>query len=288
VMRTLVVGASGLLGRALMRQTGAELVGTAFTRARQTLVPLDARSPEGVLALCRSAEPDVVVNLVAERRPSHWKDPAALRAVNVATASNVAKAASRVGAALLHVSTDYVFPSGGPFDVDAPHAPANLYGQTKSEAERAVRQVCGDAVVVRMPVLYGPVQHADECNLSELTRRITTAAQPLPLDTWAQRRPTHVDDIAHTLNRMVADIDRWLGRSAHLSAGGWHSQYDMGRLIVELLGLDPARIKTTENVAPDRPRRVELLLDADTPHLTRYQSLAQALPTLLDNFLEAQ
>jgi dTDP-4-dehydrorhamnose reductase len=283
--RVLVVGGSGLLGRALLNRLGPNAAGTAMSRHEAGLIPLDARNSDAVLDVARRVSPAVIMNLVAERRPAHWDDANALHASNVTSAMNAARAARSIDVALVHISTDYVFPSGGPFEPDAPHAPTNLYARTKSAAEDVVRQECPDAIIMRMPVLYGPVRHASECNLSELVQRVATATEPLTLDTWAHRRPTHVDDVAQTLSLMATSIESWLGQSAHVSAKDWYSQYDMGSLITELLPAAPVRLVATENLAPDRPQRVELLLDERTPHIADYRSLADALPTLMENYL---
>jgi dTDP-4-dehydrorhamnose reductase len=284
VSRALVVGSSGLLGRALIRRVGPSATGTGRTRLGGGRLALDARDPEAVLRAARQARPDVVVNLVAERRPAHWADPDALRAVNVATAAHVAAAARSLGADMVHISTDYVFPSGGPFPVDAPHAPTNAYGATKSEAESVVRHAHGEAVIVRMPVLYGRVEHPAECNLSQLVHRLASAREPVALDTWAQRRPTHVDDVAETLARLIDAVEPWRGLTVHVSATGWHSQFEMGQLAAELLGLDPALLAPAFNASPGRPRRVELRLDDETPYLSGYRPLEEGLAQLVEGY----
>ncbi len=285
--RVLVLGGSGLLGRALMRRLGPRATGVALMRSGPGLVRLDARELSSVLDLVRSVRPEVVVNLIAERRPAYWQDPDELHRTNVTTAGNAARAARDGGAALVHVSTDYVFPSGGPFAPDAPHAPTNAYGQTKSAAESEVRQVLPRVVVIRMPVLYGPVETAGECNLAELVTRIALARELVELDSWAQRRPTHVADVARSLEAITGSADRWAGRSVHLSARQWYSQYEMGLRAARLLGVDPGRIRAVEKPADDRPRRIDLALEAGVPSLSGYRSLAHGLPALLDGYLAA-
>lgn len=281
----LVLGGSGLLGRALLRELGPMATGTAMTRLAPGLAQVDAREPAAVLALARSVRPVVIVNLVAERRPSHWGDLDELRRTNVTTAANSALAARDVNAALLHISTDYVFPSGGPFAPDHPHYPMNAYGRSKSAAESQVRRILPGTVIIRMPVLYGPVQTLSECNLSELVARISATHEPVVLDSWARRRPTHVADVARTLGGIVQSLSHWEGRSVHVSAQQWYSQYEMGLCIGELLGSDLELIQAADRRAADRPRQVDLALDPTTPFLGEYRSMADALPLLINDYL---
>ncbi|MFC6637376.1 sugar nucleotide-binding protein [Sulfitobacter sp. JBTF-M27] len=283
--RMLVFGSSGLLGRALMSRMSVKAVGTSLTREAEDRVKLDAVNAEAVRNVIEEVKPEIVVNLIAERRPKFWGDLVSLRKVNVDTARNVAEAAAIYGADLIHVSTDYVFPNGGPHSVNSPHLPTNSYGFTKSEAESAVRSENRDAIIVRMPVLYGSVERFDECNLSELVHRLYCATQPVSLDTWAKRRPTHVADVAETLAQIADNPQAWRHRNIHVSAKGWHSQFEMGRLAAQLIGIDFSMLNPVSNDNPERPRMVDLELDTYTPFLDRYRSLEQGLAEVYESYV---
>ncbi len=283
--QVLVVGSSGLLGRALMRRLASGAVGTSRSRDVEGSVVLDALDEEAVMRVAREVRPTIIVNLVAERRPTYWTDLKSLHATNVVTADNVAKAARMIGADLVHASTDYVFPSGGPHSTDALHRPTNAYGATKSEAETVIRRVHRDAMIIRMPVLYGSVVRPDECNLSELVRRLHLATGPVNLDTWAQRRPTHVDDVAETLACVIKSIEAWRQNTVHVSATGWYSQFEMGQIAAGLLELDPSILVPVSNDSPERPRIVDLELDDNTPFLDRYRSLEEGLAQLFESYV---
>jgi dTDP-4-dehydrorhamnose reductase len=73
---------------------------------------------------------------------------------------NVALASDRVGARLVHLSTDLVFDGehGAPYREDAEPQPISPYGQAKLEAEQLVAQLAGDALVVRTSLLYGKAE----------------------------------------------------------------------------------------------------------------------------------
>src|SRR5258707_9472246 len=130
----LITGASGMLGRDLMRRfADVGAVGTALSRTGAGLTRLDLTDHAATAALVRELRPKVIVHAAAERRPDvSEKDHAATRALNVDATANLGKAARHAGAYVLGISTDYVFDgSKAPYrEEDAPH-PLNYYGQTK-------------------------------------------------------------------------------------------------------------------------------------------------------------
>jgi dTDP-4-dehydrorhamnose reductase len=79
------------------------------------------------------------------------------RGINAAGAGNIAAVAREIGAAMLHVSTDYVFRGDGdkPYLESEPMDPAGAYGRTKAEGERLVAAACERHFIVRTAWLYG-------------------------------------------------------------------------------------------------------------------------------------
>jgi dTDP-4-dehydrorhamnose reductase len=153
--RWLVTGAAGMLGRdltALLRARGEHC--TALLRA-----DLDITDLAETAAVVGAVKPDVVVNCAAwtavDAAEDHEEEA---RAVNCLGAANLAAACAKVGALLVHPSTDYVFDgrAGTPYAEDAATAPAGAYGRTKLAGEQAVRGALPDAsYIVRTAWLYG-------------------------------------------------------------------------------------------------------------------------------------
>lgn len=150
--RWVVLGAPGMLGQDVM--TVAEAAGHEVTGLGRS--NLDITSASAVLDAVTGY--DVVVNCAAwtavDDAETH---EAEAFAVNATGAAHVARAASRAGARLVHLSTDYVFDGGAtaPYPEDAPVAPRSAYGRTKVAGEWAVRAEAPDALVVRTAWLYG-------------------------------------------------------------------------------------------------------------------------------------
>ncbi len=79
------------------------------------------------------------------------------RGINALGAENIAKLAARIGAVMIHISTDYVFRGDGdkPYLESDPMDPAGAYGRTKAEGERMVAASCARHFIIRTAWLYG-------------------------------------------------------------------------------------------------------------------------------------
>ena len=153
-MKILITGARGLVGRALTehcRTHGDEV----FAYDHQSL---DIADPEKVKAIVGERRPEAVINCAA------WTDvdgcesnPEKARNVNALGPENLARAARRVDAVLLTISTDYVF-DGLKDDFytqrDQPR-PISVYGRAKLEGERLAQAEHARTIVVRTGYIFG-------------------------------------------------------------------------------------------------------------------------------------
>ena len=178
--RCLITGASGLLGRALMRAFTAasteskaaaavkwECTGAAFSRASKNLIKVDLRDAKAVRELVTKLKPNVIVHAAAERFPDKVEaDKEAAQKLNVEATRELASAAKEVGAWLLYISTDYVFDGkASPYKTSDKPNPLNTYGALKLGGEQAVLKELPSAVVLRVPFLYGSVECATQLAL---------------------------------------------------------------------------------------------------------------------------
>jgi len=152
--RILVTGARGQLGRELLR---------AFD-GRAQLIPcdrstLDQSLPTQIRERVREVVPDIVINTAAYTAVDRAEsEPDLARAINAQAPAIFAEEAKRIGALLVHYSTDYVFDGSKPgaWLEDDPTGPLNVYGATKLAGEEAVRSVGGRYLIFRTSWVYGP------------------------------------------------------------------------------------------------------------------------------------
>ncbi len=252
-MRVLVAGAGGQLGRALvpaLTARGHEPV--ALTREELDL---------GIAGAARAAldrvRPDVVVNAAGYTAVDRAEtEPEAAYRANQLAVRHLVNACADAGAALCHLSTDFVF--GGPppdpahrwqeWDEPEPHG---VYAQSKRDGELEVLHGRASAYLVRTAWLYGaagPNFVLTMCRLARRDGRLRVVRDQ-------QGTPTWTGHLAPALARLVET--RAFG-VYHLTAGGETSWWGFARAIVAGVGLavpvDP--ISTAEFGSPaPRPQR---------------------------------
>jgi dTDP-4-dehydrorhamnose reductase len=151
-VRILVTGAGGQLAGALERLATPGLQITALGADRLDIT--DAAAVERTVA---ALGPDSIVNAAAYTAVDRAEsEPDLARRVNADGPGHLARAASRRGAFLVHVSTDFVFAGdlGRPYRPDDEPGPLSVYGRTKLEGERAVRAEATDAAIIRTAWVY--------------------------------------------------------------------------------------------------------------------------------------
>lgn len=252
MFKVAVIGASGLLGRAIAGELGQQadwqVVPTAFRRADPHMDVLDVRDAQAVDAFVAREKPDALVIAAAERRPDICEnDPALARALNVDAVRALASAANRHGAWVLSISTDYVFDgSRPPYRHDDPPAPLNAYGRSKLDGERVLLETAERGCVLRLPLLYGPIIGWQESAVTSLVPAIAASvrgaagATPANMDAWAIRYPTFTPDVAVVIRQMlechargetVNGIVQWSGDEPM-------TKYDIARHLAGALRLD--------------------------------------------------
>jgi dTDP-4-dehydrorhamnose reductase len=298
-VRIAVIGASGLVGRAVVRELGTradwKVIGTAHRRADHRTVALDIRDAAAIEAFVAQHAPDAIVIAAAERRPDVCeRDPELARALNVEAVETIATAAKRRGAWVLSLSTDYVFDgTNPPYRTDDPPCPINAYGRSKLDGERALQQATDFGCVLRLPLLFGHIVEWQESAVTSLVPAVVaSAAHNAPaavMDDWATRYPTFTGDVAYVIRQLLERYEQGepICGIAHWSAAEPMTKFEIAKRIARALGV-AARIEPQRASADATPRPRDCQLDASrlealgigrrTPFDTALRSVLDAFP----------
>lgn len=278
-MKALVTGASGQLGRALVARLGTSA--HALTRAQ-----LDVTDATAVSAAFDSIRPDVVINATAYNMVDGAEsEPEAAFAVNAAAVLSLALAARRVGARLVHVSSDYVFDGAQsrPYVEDDVPRPINTYGRSKRAGEMMVEAVGGPALLVRTSGVFGPGGSRAKGGsfVDRILERARTGATLRVVDDH-HFAPTFAPDLAAAL---VALVDEKATGTVHVTNEGACSWYELARAALDLADLHATvdRISSAELAAPARRPLYSVLSNARFADLTgaSLRSWREALAEML-------
>lgn len=151
-MRVLITGSTGQLGTELLRSTPAGVEAVGLSRSQCDIT--DAAAVEEAVS---SIRPCVMINTAAYTAVDKAEEePHQAFAVNATGAGNVARAARRIDARMIHISTDYVFDGNRatPYPPNAETNPVNVYGVSKLVGETEVISADPRALIVRTGWLY--------------------------------------------------------------------------------------------------------------------------------------
>jgi dTDP-4-dehydrorhamnose reductase len=155
-MKIWLCGAQGMLGSAIAAKLSAR--GTSFEGSDREL---DIADRDQVLAFAERMRPDWIVNAAAYTNVDGAEsDQEQAERVNAAGPECLGEAAARVGASVLHFSTDYVFDGKGstPYEENAPCAPNGVYARSKLEGEQRLLAAARGRIrvqIVRTSWLFG-------------------------------------------------------------------------------------------------------------------------------------
>ena len=244
-MRTLIIGANGLLGKALMEQWESDQVTGVGPQ------DADIRDPDALRRLFDRARPQYTVLLAAYTDVDGCeKDPRRADEVNRAGAIHVAEAARNAGSGLMFLSTDYVFDGTKktPYEKDDPVNPINVYGRSKAEAEHGIREILPACCILRTSWLFGAGGRCFPNTILELalTREKLTVVHD------QKGSPTFNRDLAAAIIKLATAGTQG---TLHLTNAGACTWFELAREVVRAADLTEVTVEPVTTAEFPRPAR---------------------------------
>ena len=229
-MRILVLGRSGQVGAALSQslQGLGDLI--ALDRAQ-----LDLSNTDAIRTALRELQPQIVINAAAYTAvDAAESDQAMAFQINAVAPQVIAEESERLGAALIHYSTDYVFDGSkqGAWLEDDATAPLSVYGHSKLAGEQAITDVGGTHLILRTSWVYG--LHGKNFLLTML--KLAESRDSLAIVDDQIGAPTWALTIADATSAIIRDAGEPAQLAAlsgiyHLCAGGHTSWFGFAQAI---------------------------------------------------------
>lgn len=245
--RVLIIGANGLVGRAMKEVFEAEYEVHAVDKDQ-----VDVTVYNSVKRVIKDLSPQVVVNAAGFSDVDACERKSQLAfAVNAEGAKNVAKAVSLVKAKMVYISSDYVFDGkkNTPYTEEDQPNPLNVYGESKLLGERYVQDLSEDFLIIRTQWLFGP--HGRNF-VDTLLSLLDQGQERIEVVDDLVGSPTYTLDLAEAL-KVLLKKDAW--GIYHISNSGQCSWYELAREVLNLMGKDKVELVPISSADLTRPAR---------------------------------
>ncbi len=246
-MKILLLGKGGQVGWELQRSL-APLGEVVALDRHSTDCCGNLGNLDGLAETVRAVRPDVIVNAAAYTAVDKAEsEPDGARAINSTAPCVLAQEAQKLGAWLVHYSTDYVFDGSGsrPWIESDQTAPLNVYGQTKLEGERLIAKNCDKHLILRTSWVYG----ARGGNFAKTMLRLAQEREKLTVIDDQFGAPTGADLLADVTAHIVRKAGQEPASSEklagiyHLVAGGETNWFEYAKQVLVLAQRSSIAIK---------------------------------------------
>lgn len=260
-MNILVTGSNGQLGNEIKSivNSGKSEIGDDFKYLKSSkfnyidIDELDITILKDVIKYVTSGNYDVIINCAAYTNVNGCESniDTAFK-VNSIGPRNLAIAAQKVGAKLIHVSTDYVFEGNGtqPYREWDSKLPQSVYGKTKALGEDYVSDFCTRYFIVRTAWLYGYVGG----NFVKTMIKLAKEKGEVKVVNDQRGNPTNANDLAHHLLKLASTEEYGIYNCTGKGECSW---YEFAKKIIEFAGIDAKVTPCTTKEFPTPARRPE-------------------------------
>ncbi len=263
----LLIGKNGQVGYELERLLPGLGPVAALDRTE-----LDLSRPEEIRRVIRAIRPRLIVNAAAYTAVDQAEtDQTTARAINAEAPGVMAEEAKRIGAVLVHYSTDYVFDGlkNSPYHEEDPKNPLSVYGITKLAGEEAIRQSGALHLIFRTAWVYSTRGR----NFLLTVLRLASQREELRIVSDQVGAPTWCREIARSTVAALQNLSAGLGLDAfspalsgtyHMTASGIATWFDFARAICEEAANAPEDLSWISEATAGRTLAVQRILPIRT------------------------
>lgn len=271
--KILITGSNGLLGQKLVDlylEDGADFVATSTGENRHPkgskmkYIPLDITSSGDLKRVLENVKPDIIINTAAMTNVDACEnEPKKCQALNVTSVKNMASWAKKNNAFVLHLGTDFIFDGeNGPYTEEDEANPLSLYGQSKLDSEKVLKESGCRYAVARTILVYGLVANMSRSNIVLWAKSMLEQGKEITIVDDQFRSPTFAEDLAMGCYLIAKGEHEGV---FNISGKDLKSVYALVQEIAEVYGLDKSLIKpistgTLSQTAP-RPPKTGFILD---------------------------
>jgi dTDP-4-dehydrorhamnose reductase len=224
----LLIGGNGQVGQELQKTLLGE--NKVISVARPTI---DLAQAETIRHIIREVQPQIIINAAAYTAVDKAEsEPELATAINTTAPQIMAEETQKLGACLIHISTDYVFDgqASSPYLEAHPTHPLSVYGQSKLGGEIAIQQTCQYYMILRTAWVYGSF---GKSNFVKTMLRLGKERPELRVVEDQIGSPTWARDIATVIAQIIPQLSPDMTGIYHYTNSGVASWYDLAIAIIE-------------------------------------------------------
>jgi dTDP-4-dehydrorhamnose reductase len=286
-MKVVVIGASGTVGKAFMKElcrTGIISLGTYYKRKQDTLSYLDMTDKDATFQFLTKQRPEIVIQTAYQPNVDYCEDHREeVWRTNVLGTEDVAKACEASDAKHVFISTDYVFDgTAGPYSEEDPVNPIDYYALTKVESEKRVRSL-SDYLIIRTGVIFDADPESKNFALRVVNELSAGRGMKVPIDQFGN--PTLASNLAACVMELATRDKVGI---YNVAGSTIMPRFDFAKLICDKFKLDSSLIRPVKseelNQKAKRPKRLGLIVDKASKELTttRMLNASEALDEFKD------
>lgn len=202
-MKILVFGSNGQLGRCIFDQ----LKNSSYDQIFLSRKDVDLTNFNDTQKIIHKIDPNIIINASAYTAVDDAENNKEIAyAVNNLAVANIAKAALKVGAILIHVSTDYVFDGmqNFPYKENSPTNPLGVYGRSKLLGENEIKKINCKFIIIRTSWVFSEYG----TNFVKTILRLAKNEEKLNIINDEYGCPTYAQDLANYILNIILDIEK--------------------------------------------------------------------------------